>query len=131
MTKLAYLRPVPDEGEKTYTPVYALTTGTEVNVVSTELVPSKTPGSTVKYYKVSFNGSEKVQNNAVGYLKYDVPGIYYLDSRYLNFTAKGTKTPTGAVTGEIINAKENENVYAYQSKDTDSQRVGILPWVPE
>lgn len=74
VTKLASLRPVPDEGEKTYTPVYALPMGTEVNVVSTELVPSKTPGSTVKYYKVSFNGSEKVQNNGVGYLQYEVPG---------------------------------------------------------
>ena len=124
--KLANLRPVPDEGEKTYTPVYALPTGTEVNVVSTQLVPSKTSGSTVKYYKVSFNGSEKVQNNGVGYLQYEVPGVYYLDSRYLNFTRKGTKTPAGAVQGEITNVKGNENVYAYQSKDTGSQQVGIL-----
>lgn len=121
VTKLAKLRPVADEGENTYPPVYALPTGTKVNVVSTQPVSSKTPGSTVTYYKVSFNGSEKVQNNNVGYLKYQVPGVYYLDSRYLNVTWKGKKTPAGGVTGVITGS-----VYAYKSKDTGSERVGIL-----
>lgn len=126
VTKLANLLPVPDEGEKTYTAVYALPVNTEVNVVSTELVPSNTPGSTIKYYKVSFNGSEKVQNNAVGYMQYQVPGVYYLDSRYLNFTKEGTKTPKGAELGVIANTAKNSSVYVYRSKDTNSECIGIL-----
>lgn len=126
VTKLVNLRPVPDETEKQYTPVYALPKGTEVNVVSTQLVPSKAEGSTHKYYKVSFNGSDKVQNNTVQYLKYKVPGVYYLDSRFLNFKRKGTKTPEGAVPGEIINVKKSEPVYAYRSRDTKSERIGVL-----
>ncbi|MDE6626480.1 MAG: hypothetical protein K2K56_08940 [Lachnospiraceae bacterium] len=129
VTSLAKLRPVPNENEKTdckSTPVYALTAGTEVNVVSAQLVPSKTPGSTIKYYKVSFNGSEEVQNNRVGYLQYKVPGVYYLDSRYLNFTQKGIKTPDGAVLGEITNVTSGSEVYVYKSKDTGSERIGIL-----
>ncbi|MDE5862951.1 MAG: hypothetical protein K2H34_01220, partial [Lachnospiraceae bacterium] len=126
VTKLTKLRPFPNEDEKTdreSTPVYALPTGTEVNVVSTQLVPSETPGSTAKYYKVSFNGSQEVQNNGTGYLKYEVPGVYYLDSRYLNFTQKGIKTPDGAVPGEITNVTSGSEVYVYKSKDTGSERI--------
>lgn len=126
ITKLAYLRPVPDEAEKIYTPVYALPMGTKINVFSTEPVPSKAPGSTVKYYKVSFSGNEKVQNNMVGYLQYTVPGVFYLDSRYLNVTRTGTKTPAGAMVGKIVNIAPNGSVYVYPSKDTGSEPVGIL-----
>ncbi|MCI8306826.1 MAG: hypothetical protein HFH14_02130 [Lachnospiraceae bacterium] len=126
VTKLVNLRPVPNEEEKMYTPVYALPRGTKVNVVSTELVPSQAPGSKHTYYKVSFNGSDKVQNNTVHYLDYKVPGVYYVDSRYLNFTRKGTAAPGDSVPGEIINANKNESVYAYRAKDTNSERVGIL-----
>lgn len=125
VTKLVYLRPVPNEAEKTYTPVYALPMGTEVNVVSTKLVPSEAPGSTNKYYKVSFNGSDKVQNNTVLYLAYKVPGVYYIDSRYLNVTPKGTQLE-GTSLGEVINVKQGDSVYVYQSKDTGSKRLGIL-----
>lgn len=126
VTKLVHLRPVPNEAEKTYTPVYALPTGTEVNVVSTELVPSEAAGSTNTYYKVSFNGSEKVQNNAVHYLDYEVPGVYYVDSRYLNFSQTGTTLPAGTSLGEVTNVDEKEEVYAYQSKDTGSKQIGVL-----
>ncbi len=129
VTKLAKLRPFPNENEKTdwkSTPVYALPMGTEVNVVSTELVPSKTPGSTSKYYKVSFNGSSEVQNNEVYYLAYQIPGTYYIDSRYLNVTKKGEKTPEGTALGEITNVTSKEEVYAYKSKNIGSEHIGIL-----
>ena len=72
-----------------------------------------------------------VQNNAVGYLQYDVPGVYYLDSRYLNFTAKGTKTPAGAVEGEIINAKKNENVYSSPRENKEVDVLCVLNTAPE
>ena len=126
VTKLVNLRPVPDETEKQYTPVYALPAGTQVNVVSTELVSSKASGSTKKYYKVSFNGSDKVQNNTVYYMHYKVPGVYYLDSRFLNFTRRGTKVPADAVPGVIINVNKNGSVYVYKSKSTSSEQVGVL-----
>lgn len=126
VTKLVYLRAVPDETEKVYTPVYALPRGTKLNVVSTNLVPSKADGSTRKFYRVSFNGSDKVQNNAVYYLKYSTPGVYYIDSRYLNFTEKGKKPPAGDDPGEITNIKSGGSVYAYQSKDTNSDRLAVL-----
>lgn len=126
VTKLANLRSVPNEDEKQYTPVYALPTGTELNVVSAELVPSQASGSTKKFYKVSFNGSSKVGNNEVGYMRYKVPGVYYLDSRFLNFTKKGAKLPAGTVMGEITNVKKNKAVYAYQSRSTSSTQIGVL-----
>ncbi len=126
VTRLVSLRPVPNEAEKTYTPVYALPVGTEVNVVSAQLVPSQAAGSTNMYYAVSFNGSNKVQNNEVHYMSYKVPGLYYVDSRYLNFTQSDTNIPESTVLGEIINVQENEAVYAYQSKDIGSQQIGIL-----
>lgn len=126
VTKLVNLRPVPNEKEKVYTPVYALPMGTKLTVVSTKLVPSKARESKHMYYKVMFNGSDKVQNNAVHYLDYTVPGVYYLDSRYLNFTKKGTKAPKGTVPGEITNVKKKDSVYAYSSKDINSERIGIL-----
>lgn len=123
VTKLANLRPVPDESETVYTPVYALPKGTEVNVVSTELVPSKAAGSTHKYYKVSFNASDKVQNNATLYMKYKVPGMYYIDSRYLNFAQNGESRPEGMTLGEI---KSGSTVYAYSANDSGSERIGIF-----
>lgn len=126
VTKLVPLRAVPNEEEKMYTPVYALPTNTKVNVVSTELVPSEAAGSTNKYYKVSFNGSAEVQNNNVGYLSYQVPGVYYVDSRYLNVTPSGTQLPAGTALGEVTNVAGNEDVYVYQSRDTGSQQLGIL-----
>ncbi len=123
VTKLVYLRPVPNEKETTYTPVYALPKGTELNVVSAELVPSKASGSTHTYYQVSFNGSSKVQNNAVYYMAYTVPGLYYIDSRYMNFTKKGSKEQAGEVPGEI---SKSGTIYAYAAKDTKSEHIGIL-----
>lgn len=126
VTKLVNLRPVPDESEKIYTEVYALPKGTKLNVVSAEPVPSRADGSTHAYYKVTFNGSDKVQNNAVYYLSYKVPGMYYIDSRYLNFTKKGAKRPSGAVAGEIMNVESSASVYAYASKSTGAEKVGIL-----
>lgn len=127
VTDLVKLRPYPNEDEATdwkSTPAYALPTGTKVKVVSTELVPSETPGSTRKYYKVSFNGSKKVQNNLVNYLSYVIPGVFYVDSQCLNFTKKGEKTPEGAVLGEISNT--DSPVYAYASKDTASEKAAVL-----
>lgn len=129
VTKLVKLRPHPNENEKEdwkSTPVYALPKGTEVTVVSTELIPSETPGSTSKYYKVSFNGSDKVQNNTVYYLAYKIPGVFYIDSRYLNFTKKGTKMSEDAVPGEITNVSSGGTVYVYKSKDLKSEQIGIL-----
>lgn len=126
VTKLVNLRPVPNEKDKMYTPVYALPRGTEVNVVSTELVPSQAPGSVNKYYKVSFNGSDKVQNNTVHYLDYKVPGVYYVDSRYLNFTKRGTTVPEDSVPGEIINVTNKESIYVYSARDTGSEHIGVL-----
>lgn len=129
VTHLAKLRPYPNENEKTdwkSTPVYALPKNTKVTVVSTELVPSETPGSTSTYYKVSFNGSDKVQNNAVLYLTYTVPGVYYIDSRYLNFTEKGKTLPKGNTLGEITNVASGKYIYAYESKDTNSNKLAYL-----
>lgn len=126
VTRLVYLRPVPNEKETVYTPVYALPRGTKLNVVSTELVPSQADGSTHKYYKVSFDGSDKVQNNAVHYLDYKVPGMYYIDSRYLDFTKKGGKVPTGSVPAKITNVKSGTSAYAYAAKDVDSEKMGIM-----
>lgn len=126
VTKLVKLRPVPDEGHKTYTAVYALPMGTKLNVVSKQLVPSRQEGSTRKFYEVSFNGGPAVGNNTVGYMKYKVPGVYYVDSRYVNVKWKGLRSPADTVPGEITNVKENESVYVYRSKNTDSERVGIL-----
>lgn len=126
VTKQVYLRPVPNEEEKQYTPVYVLLKGTKVNVVSTEPVPSKALGSTRKYYKVSFNGSEKMQNNTVGYLRYKVPGVYYVDSRCLNVTQAGAELPQDAAHGKVVNVKKGETVYVYPSRDTSSECIGIL-----
>lgn len=126
VTKIVNLRPVPNEKEKTYTPVYALPKGTKLNVVSLELAASEAPGSTRKYYKVSFNGGPNVANNAVYYMQYKVPGVYYLDSRYLNVTPAGTKMPEDAVPGKIINVKNGDPVYVHQSKDINSDKIGIL-----
>lgn len=125
-TKQVYLRPVPNEEEKQYTPVYVLLKGTKVNVVSTEPVPSKASGSTRKYYKVSFNGSEKMQNNTVGYLRYKVPGVYYVDSRCLNVTQAGAELPQDAAHGKVVNVKKGGSVYVYSSRDTSSECIGIL-----
>lgn len=126
VTKIVNLRPVPNEKDKKYTPVYALPKGTELNVVSLDLVASEAPGSTRKYYKVSFNGGPNIANNTVYYMQYKVPGVYYLDSRYLNVTPAGTKLSDDAVPGEIINVKSGDSVYVYQSKDTNSEKIGIL-----
>lgn len=125
VTGLAHLCPVPDEAGAAYSPVYALPGGTEVTVVSTELVPSQSGGSR-KYYKVAFNGSDKTQNNAVNYLAYKVPGMYYIDSRYLDFTKKGVTVPEGSKPARIANAKSKTPVYAYASKDAGSEKLGIL-----
>lgn len=125
VTKLVNLRPTPNETDNVYTPVYALPTNTEVNVVSANLVASEAPGSTRKYYKVSFNGSDKVQNNAVHYLDYKVPGVYYIDSRFLNVTPRGTRLE-GTSLGEVTNVKKGGTVYVYRSKDTCSEQIGIL-----
>lgn len=125
VTKLVHLRPHPNEDDKTNwknTPVYALPRGTEVQVISTELTPSEAPGSTNKYYRVSFNGSDKVQNNTTLYMKYKIPGVFYIDSRYLNFAKKGEKVPSGASVGESTGS----TVYVYASRDTSSATVGIL-----
>lgn len=84
---------------------------TEVNVVSTELVPSKAAGSTHKYYKVSFNANDKVQNNATLYMKYKVPGMYYIDSRYLNFAQNGESRPEGMTLGEIKSGNVKKSSY--------------------
>lgn len=124
-TGLVALRPVPDESEKVYTPVYYLPTGTKVTVVSTELVPSKADGSTRKFYKVAFNGSDKVQNNAVYYLAYKTRGMYYIDSRYLDFTKKGASTAKDSIPVKFVNNKSTY-INAYESKDTDSKVVGRI-----
>ena len=126
VTRLVYLRPVPNEKETVYTPVYALPRGTKLNVVSTELVPSQAGGSTKKYYKVSFNGSDKTQNNAVYYLHYKVPGMYYIDSRYLDFAKKGEKIPEGSVPAKIVNVTSKTSAYAYAAKDINSEKIGIM-----
>lgn len=129
VTHLAKLRPYPNENEETdwkSTPVYALPKNTTVTVVSTELVPSETPGSTNTYYKVSFNGSSNVQNNATLYLKYKVPGVYYINSKCLNFTEKGKALPEGNTLGEIINVPSRKYICAYESKDTNSDQLAYL-----
>lgn len=145
VTKLVNLRPVPNEKEKVYTPVYVLPKGTKLNVVSTKLVASEAVGSTKKYYQVSFDGTDGksgpqrttiaefeqsgkvgLQNNAVYYMAYNAPGLYYVDSQFLNFTKKGTKEQENEVPGEITNVKSNGTVYVYKSRDTESEKIGIV-----
>lgn len=124
VTHLAKVRPYPNEDEKTdwkSTPVYALSKNKAVTVVSTELVPSKTPGSTDTYYKVSFNG-----NTGTLYLKYKVPGVYYINSKCLNFTEKGKALPEGNVPGVITNVVSGKYICAYESKDTNSTPLAYL-----
>lgn len=145
VTKMVNLRPVPNEEEKVYTPVYVLPRGTKLNVVSTKLVASEAAGSTKKYYQVSFDGTDGksgpqrttiaefeqsgkvgLQNNTVYYMAYNAPGLYYVDSRFLNFTKKGTKEQENEVPGEITNVKSNGTVYIYKSKDTESEKLGVV-----
>lgn len=126
VTSLTYLRPVPNEEEEVNMPVYSLPMGTTLNVVSTKLVPSETPDSTHKYYKVSFNASEEVQDNNVDYPDYDVSGIYYIDSCYLDFTKKGQKVPEDTISGSVIKVKPGGSAYVYESKDVNSEKMGIL-----
>ena len=89
-------------------------------------MPSETPGSTNTYYKVSFNGTDKVQNNTVLYLTYKVPGVYYINSKCLNFTERDKALPEGNALGEITNVSSGKYIYAYESKDTDSNQLCYL-----
>lgn len=95
-TARTYIRPVPDENDKEYGPVYAVKKGTKLTVISDQPVESQTEGSTRKFYKVAFTA----KNNGVYYMRYKVPGLYYVDSRYLTVkkAVKETKKATKKVT---------------------------------
>lgn len=95
-TARVFIRPLPDENDKKYGPVYAVKKGTKLNVLSDQPVESQTEGSTRKFYKVAFTA----KNNGVYYMRYKVPGVYYVDSRYV--TVKKAVKETKKVTKTVI-----------------------------
>ena len=56
--------------------VYKVKVNTELNVVSTVKLPSRTSDTTDTYYKISFNGK-----NDVNYMTRNRPGYYYVKSK--------------------------------------------------
>ena len=100
---------------------YRVPINTNLQVVSTEPVESKTKGDTNKYYKVYFNGK-----NSVNYMTYKKPGYYYVDARYVNLYNKGKKVPSGSSEGKIFKLSDGKEVSVYEKKDTTSTVLGAL-----
>lgn len=100
---------------------YRVPINTNLQVVSTEPVESKTKGDTHKYYKVYFNGK-----NSVNYMTYKKPGYYYVDARYVNLYNKGKKVPSGSSEGKIFKLSDGKDVSVYEKKDTTSTVLGAL-----
>lgn len=127
VTSLVKLRPNPNEDDETdyrNTPCYALKTGAQLQVISKKLVPSQAAGSTRTFYKVAFDGADDTtQHNTTLYLKFKVPGTFYIDSRFLNFTKKGAENPHGTTLAEN---KSSGKINVYAEKDTSSTVVSIL-----
>lgn len=120
-TARVYIRPLPDENDKKYGPVYAVKKGTKLNVISDQPVESQTEGSTRKFYKVAFTA----KNNGVYYMRYKIPGVYYVDSRYVTVkkAVKETKKVTKKVTKKNTNTKKVKEVIKGKAPKIKLKRI--------
>lgn len=117
------ISPIPgtaDSGD-----VYKVKVNTELNVVSTVKLPSRTSDTTDTYYKISFNGK-----NDVNYMTRNRPGYYYVKSKYINLYRADMKTPSNLVDYQVnypvtyANQKRDINVQA--AANSSSEVLGYL-----
>ena len=117
------ISPIP--GTADFGDVYKVKVNTELNVVSTVKLPSRTSDTTDTYYKISFNGK-----NDVNYMTRNRPGYYYVKSKYINLYRADMKTPSNLVDYQVnypvtyANQKRDINVQA--AANSSSEVLGYL-----
>ena len=108
------LRVFPKPGDTGSGNCYAYTVNTEVYVVSDKLYASKAEGDTATYYKIVFSGCNDTYY--MGHKWY----YGYMNSRYINYVANGSKTPKGASPIKIYPDTTYTNLYVSKSTTANS-----------
>ena len=108
------LRVFPKPGDTGSDNCYAYTVNSEVYVVDPKPVASQAKGDTATYYKVVFCGNN--DTNYMGHKWY----YGYMNSRYMNYVAKGKNPPKGASPVKIYPQTTYTNLYASKSTKAES-----------
>lgn len=114
------ISPIPgvaDSGD-----VFRIALNKELNIVSTELIPSETPDKTKDtYYKISFNA-----NTATRYMTRVSPGYYYVKSKYINLYKTGAVKPGATTSGKIFRLTPSQVLRVRQTPESGNNVIGYL-----